>query len=813
LKETTKKQSIDINQTLHSLIDMISTNPEKIPPIPVKEFKNDFNSTKILEKFNVIINRIFESEYKYKTLMDTIQDAIIIHTPDGNIIDANREALRMFDQSIDKIKNFTIERFISTSYKEKSLSTFIQNTVEEKTPSFEWIGKSHNRHEFPVKIQMKTIQTGDKTCILSLIKETIKHKTEQNEGNKDETLFYSLFNNNKNGFIIIRGNEKIQYINQAAIDLFKYTKEELLNINIENLFLNPSDKDKLTRTIKKQNLLKKFLTKLKDKNNNIIHVEISASTRRDNTGKIIECYGIISDITEIERTEQEILRLSSLVKNAEESIIFTDLNGIIQYVNPAFEKTTGYKKDEVIGNTPNIVKSGEHKKPFYEKLWGNISSGKFWHGTLKNKKKDGDLFYEDTFIFPIFNKSGIIINYASIKKDVTHKKYLEKQLRQSQKLESIGHLAGGISHEFKNILTVMIGTAELALLKLKPTDLLWKELIDIKQSGERAAKIANQLLAFSRKQSFFPEILDINDLFSNLYKMLINFIGEDIHLELELQDNISLIKADRGQIEQIIMNLIVNAKDALYEKTNNKGNKKITIKTSDIYIDSNFSKIHPDIKKGKYIIIIVSDTGIGMDEQTKKKIFDPFFTTKDADRGTGLGLSTVNSIVKQNNGSIHIESHYNKGTIFKIYLRATNKKQTEMMDKPSPETKKINPPHGTETILVVEDELSLRKYIYNALKELGYHVLLAENGKDALELINDYEDTIDLLFTDITMPLMNGEELYEFIKKEIPGIKVLFTSGYSNNIIQSQSLNDMNFICKPYNIIALAIKIREIINS
>lgn len=398
-----------------------------------------------------------------------------------------------------------------------------------------------------------------------------------------------------------------------------------------------------------------------------------------------------------------------------------------------------------------------------------------------------------------------------IQMDITNQRRLEEQLRQSQKLEAIGTLAGGIAHDFNNLLTVINGHAEISLMNLESEHPSHRDIISILNAGKRAKNLTSQLLAFSRKQIYNPKIIEINQAITGLDKMLRRLIGEDISIETNLRENIPAIKADPGQIEQILINLIVNARDAINEKGAATLEKKIIIETNNTDLDQSFVEKHTGSSSGPHVVITVSDTGIGMDEETCEKIFEPFFTTKDKGLGTGLGMSTVYGIVKQNKGSIYAYSEPGHGSTMKIYWPSSN-------EKPIPEETQVlekNALLGNESILVVEDDEGVRNFVSTALTELGYTIQQAVNGKLALELLKKENMKVDLVITDLIMPEMNGKELAVELEKIFPDIHILFTSGYTeDHIVKSGSLDKgINFLQKPYSLQLLAKKVREVIGA
>lgn len=532
---------------------------------------------------------------------------------------------------------------------------------------------------------------------------------------------------------------------------------------------------------------------------------------RDENGGIVGLVGIGHDLTPRKQNEEAISRLAAVVEQTSESIVITDLDACITYVNPAFERISGYSRAEAIGQNPRLLKSGQQDAAFYQKLWEILLAGKPWTGQFINRKKDGSLYYEQAVIFPIKNKDGKIISYATVKRDITDERKMQEQILQSQKLDSLGQLTGGVAHDFNNILTVINGYAQLLLMDIESNNPHYQQIMQIQNAGERAANLTSQLLAFSRKQIISPQILHLNHVIEGLSKMLKRLIGEDIEIDSIPSPAVTSILADPAQIEQIIINLLVNARDAIYATSERTVPGRITIETSLVYLDEEYVKNHIGSKPGAHVLLSVSDNGIGMDESIRSKIFEPFFTTKGLGKGTGLGLATVYGVVKQNNGSIYVYSEPGLGTTFKIYWPCAVQ---ESMDISSAESAQQTL-RGSGTILVVEDEDAVRSFISEALTALGYQIIAAANGEDAIRVFRQSPLKIDLVITDVIMPGMNGRELANQLSQINPSLKIIFASGYTDDhIVRTGVLDkDVDFIQKPYSIGQLSRKVREVLKE
>jgi PAS domain S-box-containing protein len=506
---------------------------------------------------------------------------------------------------------------------------------------------------------------------------------------------------------------------------------------------------------------------------------------------------------QLNQTQQ---RLSAAIEQAGEIVVITDLAGMIVYVNPAFERITGYSRHEALGKTPSLLKSGRQDDSVYQQLWSTITAGGIWRGHFVNRKKDGTLYTVNVAIAPVRDETRIIIGYVGVERDVTRELNLEEQLRQSQKMEAVGRLAGGVAHDFNNLLTVIDGYTDL-LLDHHPdlADPARLDIEQIKRAGERAGNMTRQLLALSRKQLLKPTILDLNLVVADMDKLLRRLLGEDITIHTHLEPHLDRVKADRGQLEQVIMNLAINARDAM------PGGGQLTLETANVTLDEGYTSQRIGVEPGSYVFLAISDTGTGMDQEILSHIFEPFFTTKEQGKGTGLGLATVHGIIKQSGGHIGVYSEPGQGTTFKIYLPRLHEE---------PERVEIQPvqlalPHGEETILVVEDDVVVRDLASRVLQRSGYNVLEANNGGEALQIFEHNPNSIRLLLTDVVMPGMNGRTLVERLKILQPQLKIIYMSGYTDDAIIHHGVLEagVNFIQKPFTAESLVRSVREALDN
>jgi len=493
-----------------------------------------------------------------------------------------------------------------------------------------------------------------------------------------------------------------------------------------------------------------------------------------------------------------------LVENAHDVIYTHDLEGHFTSLNRAGEQITGYTRAEAAQMSVLQIVSPAYQDQIRGMIARQFADEAKTPCSLEILAKDGRKVMLE--VSPrLVLKDGQAVGVQGIARDVTQRRHLEEQLAHAQRMEAIGHLAGGVAHDFNNLLTVVTGYSELVLRRLSAESPVRQEIEQIKKAGERATTLTRQLLAFSRKQMLQPRVLDLNAVLSDVEHLLRRLIGENIQLTMVLGPDLKRVKADPGQMEQIIMNLAVNARDAMPQ------GGMLTVGTANVVLDDDYANQHVDVKPGQYVMLAVSDTGIGMDDHTRSHIFEPFFTTKVKGKGTGMGLSTVYGIVKQSGGYVWVYSEPNQGSTFKIYLpRIDDPIETQDAANLAEELSA-----GVETVLLVEDEEAVRSLVCKVLRASGYTVLESLNPADALRIAREHPDPIHLLLTDVVMPQMSGREVANQVIVLRPSTKVLFISGYTDDAIVHHGVLDPKtaFLHKPFSPDALARKVREVLDN
>ena len=782
-----------------------------------------------------------DAETRYRLLFEQSPDGIVIIDPaTARLLEFNETAHRQLGYSREEFARLSIADFEAVETPEETMSRIAKVTREGRnefetrhrtrqgeirnvhvTAQFtEMLGRpvyhciwrditERTRAEAQMSQLFAQAEAARRT-LLSVVEDQKRAEDALRESAQRIRLLLDSINEGLYG-VDTQGN--CAFVNRACLQMLGYDKEEaLLGRHIHELIhhTRPDGTPCSAEECRMYEALRRSAE---------THVDDEVFWRRDGSsfpveywshpmycdGRVVGAVATFFDITERRRTAESHVRLATAVEQAAEAIMITDTNATIFYVNPAFEKITGYTREEAIGQNPRILSSGRQDAAFYRDLWETLLGGNVWQGRFVNRKKNGALYTEEATISPVRDAAGAIINYVAVKRDITEDLNLQAQLTQAQKMESVGRLAGGVAHDFNNILQVILGNAQLAVEQAGHGDPVRIDLEEIQGAAQRAADLTRQLLAFASKQVITPQTLDFNETVEGMLKMLRRLIGENIELVWTPRAGLWPIRMDPSQIDQILANLCVNARDAI------DGVGTVHIATENVHVDELQLARHEEFLPGDYVVLLVSDTGGGMDKETQARIFEPFFTTKAVGKGTGLGLATVFGIVRQNHGHIGVYSEPGQGTTFRIHLpRYLGADAAQLVEGPATPAAR-----GCETVLLVEDDAAILNMSGRMLRGLGYTVLAAATPEAALRMAEEHAGEIHLLMTDVVMPGMNGRELAEQLKARRPNLKSLFMSGFTADVISIHGVLDegVQFIQKPFSMEDLAAKLREALDS
>ena len=615
-----------------------------------------------------------------------------------------------------------------------------------------------------------------------------------------ETRYHYLFDDANDGILILDMQGYFLDVNRTAHERLGYSREELMAMHITEL-----DSARTAAEVKSrmQMLLDQgqaiFETEHVRKDGSIMPVEVNS--------RVIVHQGspaflsIVRDISVRKKTEKQLHILSAAVEQAGESIIITNRDGIIEYVNPAFTAITGYQRHEAIGQRPSILKSGQQSEEFYREMWAKISTGQLWQRTMTDRRKDGGLFPAILSIAPIMDESDTISHFIGIQQDMSEFAALEDQLRQAQKMEAIGTLVGGIAHDFNNMLAGITSNLFLIQRKIEVSPDVMQRLDAIRNVSFRAAGMIQQLLTFARQSTVDIHPFELTSFIKEISRLNEASIPENIKFVSRVCEQELVVRGDSAQLQQVLINLLNNARDAVANRTK----PEITLALAEIRTDRAFHNRHPEADGKLYARLSVSDNGIGMDKETQANIFDPFFTTKEVGKGTGLGLAMVYGAVSAHGGIIEVESAPDEGTTFNIYLPILT--EHGMIERASQQQELV--PGNGETLLLVEDDEEIRLSTCELLSSIGYRVLSACDGIEAIEVSRS--TPIHLLVSDIVMPKLNGIEAFQRIRSESPELKAIFVTGYDRDELMNDAPDRESWtvLSKPYSIESLSKIIRE----
>ena len=760
----------------------------------------------MVDKEKTLRNR----ESEFRSLFDDIPLGYQSLGADGRLLEVNKTWLKILGYRKEEVIGRWFGDFLPKSERKRFQDRFPLFHVigNIKNETFEMLRRDGSRLYATFDGCIGRDEKGRFLQTHCIMYDTTEQRRSEEQLRESEERFRTAFEYAAIGMALVGLEGRFLQVNLSLCRMLGYSMQELLETDFQSIS-HPDDlqlSEKCMRQMLEGEVYSvQFEKRYIHKSGHLVWVQLAASLLADSQGKPLYFITQVEDITQRKEAEQKLALLAAALEQTVESIAIIRTNGKIEYVNPAFERINGYKREEILGKDFRDLKSAHQDDFSYERVWKLLARSEVWTGRTMQRHKNGTLSEVETTISPIRNEMNVVTHYVAIERDVTHERQMERQLRQAQKMEAIGTLAGGIAHDFNNILGAIIGYTEMALLKTPSENNVRRNLEQVLKAGDRAKELVKQILTFSRQKDEGFKPLQVGIIVKEVLKLMRASLPTTIEICQDIPNTSSLIWADPTQIHQVLMNLCTNAAHAMREK---RGVLHVSLR--DVELDSEAVIRYAGMNPGSYVRLTVQDTGHGMSPAVLARAFDPFFTTKCPGEGTGMGLAVVHGIVQSHRGSIHVDSEEGRGTTFHVFLpKFKNKVSNEM----GPGFNVL--PRGNERILLVDDEAALADTVRQMLEHLGYNVLASTSSQKALEIFRANPDSFDLLITDHTMSRLTGIELAKEVVRIRPGFPIILCSGlgetiFSENIVKS---GIREFLTKPMFMGDLATAVRRALQS
>ncbi len=748
-------------------------------------------------------------EEQYRALLRTYPMAVTVLDLRGKITYISDMALRLHGyEDADEVLGTSVFDFFAPEDRERAAGD-LKRTLEERiTENLQYTLLKKDGSSFLAELNSSVVfdAEGAPYSFIVTICDVTESKQMENALRASEEKYRDLVENINDAIYTIGVDGTLEYVSPAIEAMIGYRPSELVGRKFTRLIVSEDEGRAIEglRSVVKGRVRPNEV-RARTRSGEIRWVRASSRPIYSG-GKVVGIQGVLTDITERKKAEIRAEFLSMITERLRDSVIVTDAEFKIHYVNKAAERMFGYSAKEMIGKSPEMLIAEPRTAELMDQVFRTVTSGRSWDGSIQCMRKDKTTFVSDLRITPLPDEKGAATHFVAVQRDITDKRRLEQELLQAQKMEAVGTMAGGIAHEFNNVLTAIIGYSELLLADSTPGSEMHKDVVEIGKTARRAAALTRQLLSFSRRQVMQVAQVDLNTVVYGLDRMLRRVAGEAVQLVFDLDPGLKRVEADAGHIEQVIMNLVVNARDAMPE------GGVLTIRTETVLLDDASCRGKPGARAGEWVRLEVADSGEGMDSEVMAHVFEPFYTTKEVGRGSGLGLSVVFGIVRQHGGWINLASVPGEGCSFSVYLPVAKDVASPTIEReagmPDREGK-------GERILLVEDEEVVREMAERALSGRGYSVFPAKNAAEAQEIFESERVRFDLVFSDVVLPDGSGFDLAERLHSFDPGLSVLLTSGYADRELTGSTIEDRgyNFLEKPYELADLLHAVGEALSQ